>query len=404
MNGNFPSKILLVDSDQSIGHSLKMALERHKINVDVANTRETALYLFNQNYYPVVIIELAFPDTPGLVMLQQWRKHDVNEKGRVGFIVTAGNRNDREPQEARLIEELSGIELIYKPFTAIQLLPYLQKANGERLRNQKFAEVSDVVKTMGRQKKNLDKVLQMIRAELPILGLGGVGLMRELYESHDMYENALTLIDQYLAENQNHIGLLNAKGKILLLQGRVDEALDCMEVADKKAPQNIERINSMAMAYLEVNQPEKAVEKMKQLIDYSPEKTSLKFDLFSKLYDHGFDEHAQELCKETSNPLEVVRHYNNKGVALAKAGRVDQAIAEYERSLEFYPKFKENYRIYYNIAMSNLSFQTRERYQVALDYINRCIELNPKFEKAIRMRGLILEQLEGKKTQLSKVS
>ena len=42
------------------------SLEKYKIKVDVASDRETAMYLFNQNIYPVVLIEIDFPDIPGL--------------------------------------------------------------------------------------------------------------------------------------------------------------------------------------------------------------------------------------------------------------------------------------------------------------------------------------------------
>ena len=53
----------------------------------------------------------------------------------------------------------------------------------------------------------------------------------------------------------------------------------------------------------------------------------------------GYDDHANQLCRETASPIEVVRHYNNKGVALAKEGNVEGAMVEYERSLQFYPNF-----------------------------------------------------------------
>ncbi|MDQ3235645.1 MAG: hypothetical protein M3Q07_27865, partial [Pseudobdellovibrionaceae bacterium] len=96
---------------------------------------------------------------------------------------------------------------------------------------------------------------------------------------------------------------------------------------------------------------------------------------------------------DTTDPLEVVRHYNNKGVALAKAGNVEGAIMEYERSLRFYPKYKENYRILYNIALAHLSYKTRPHYEIAMDYIMRCLELNDKFEKAQKTKEQIEDQL-----------
>lgn len=399
-----PSKILIVDNDPAIGQSLKTALDRYRVHVDLATSRETAMYLFNQNQYGAIIVEMAFEEIAGLILIQKWRAHESINKSGVGFIVSVGNRNHQEPEEARLISELDGVELISKPFTAVQLLPYLQRALESWQREQKLRELRRVAKTIAKDRSKMDKALQMIKAQFSQLGLKAVGLMKDVYEGHGMWENALSLIEEHLQSNPDHIGLLNSKGKILLRQGRVDEALACMELADDKAPNNIERINNMALAYLMANDPDRAIGKMKQLIDFHPEDKEMKFDLFAQLYDHGFDEHAQALCRDAVKPMEVVRHYNNKGVALAKTGRTEQALEEYSRSLEFYPKFKENYRIHYNIALAHLSFQSREHYEKALEVIGRCLELNPRFEKAIRMKSLIREQLEGKKPFESKAS
>ncbi len=394
MSNNLPKKILLIDSDHSIGNSMKLPLERHQIKVDVAESYDTAVYLFNQNLYPVVLLELAFPEMPGLVLLQKWRNHETLTKRHTGYVLAAGNRNDREPEEARLIHELAGIELIYKPFTAIQLLPYLQRAWQCFLRNQKSSEIEVQAMTMGRHRDQLKDALALIQNNLPALGLRGIDMMRELYEQHDMLENALSLVDRHLTKQPDSIRLMNAKGRILLKQGKLEDALRVMEVADKKAPDNIERINALAMAYLEAKMPEQSVEKMKQLIRYHPEEPDLKFQMFAKLCDHGFDSHAQKLCRDTASPLEVVRHYNNKGVALAKAGRVDEALAEYERSLQFYPKFKENYRIHYNIALAQTGFKKLMHYEKALLSLDECLSLNPRFEKAIKTRDAVQTAIE----------
>ena len=44
----------------------------------------------------------------------------------------------------------------------------------------------------------------------------------------------------------------------------------------------------------------------------------MKFSLFSKLSEMGYDDHTNQLCRDTASPIEVVRHYNNKGVALGE--------------------------------------------------------------------------------------
>ena len=67
---------------------------------------------------------------------------------------------------------------------------------------------------------------------------------------------------------------------------------------------------------------------------------------------------------------------------LAKEGKVQEAIQEYERALRFYPKFKENFRIYYNLALGHLQLKTPDDLTKAGTYLNKTIELNPSFDKA----------------------
>ena len=86
--------------------------------------------------------------------------------------------------------------------------------------------------------------------------------------------------------------------------------------------------------------------------------------------------------KETAKPMEIVRHYNNKGVMLSKDGNVAQALIEYNRALRFYPQFKENFRIYYNVALAHLQIKTKEAYLEAQRQLKHCLELSPEFDKA----------------------
>jgi tetratricopeptide (TPR) repeat protein len=80
--------------------------------------------------------------------------------------------------------------------------------------------------------------------------------------------------------------------------------------------------------------------------------------------------------------MEIVRHYNNKGVMLSKDGNVVAAIAEYKRALKFFPKFKENFRIHYNIGLACAQMKTPESLKEAEENLTVCLELEPDFEKA----------------------
>ena len=404
MSQNLPNKILIIDGDKSIGQGMKQPLERHSIRVDVADSVETAMYLFNQTIYSVVVVELAFEELPGLILAQKWRTHEQVDRRCVGVILAAGNRDSQDPSDQRLREELQGMEIIYKPFTAIQILPYLSKAFATQQRNIKIDGITENILKIGKKPDRVEKAISMVKKNLKDLGNKGIQLMMQIYETHEMWEECLGVIDPLLKNFPENIALISAKGRILLKLGRAKEALKYLEKGDKMAPKNIERIDSMCTAYLDVNDPDRGINKMRELIGFSPENPDLKFDMFSRLYDRGFDAQAQALCKDTATPMEVVRHYNNKGVAMSKSGNVEGAIQEYERALKFYPKFKENYRIFYNIALAHISFKKRSHHEYALEYLNRALSLKPRFEKAQRTKNTVMEQLSKKKKSKSKAS
>ncbi len=392
-NSTLPQKILIVDADKSVGQAIKGPLEKYSIKVDNAADLGTALYMFNQNIYPVVLIALGFEEIPGLVLAQRWRAHDAVEKRNATFILIAGNRDGHDSGQSKLIEELEDIDLIYKPLNPIHILPTLKKAMATRMRRMRFAEVSAQAMQLAGRAGTVGKAIEYVKSNLKDLGGRGHDLLREMYEAEKSWGKAMEVVDGILIQKPENLNAHNHKGRLLLKLGRHADALKYMEHADKLAPNNIQRINEMALAYLAANKPDMSVKQMRELIRYHPDQPEVKFDMFAKLQEFGFDDYAISLCKDTTDPLEVVRHYNNKGVALAKAGNVDGAIMEYERSLRFYPKFKENYRILYNIALAHLSYKTRGHYEIAQDYIVRCLELNDKFEKARKTKEQIEEQL-----------
>lgn len=391
-----PQKVLVVDADRSVGQGLKGTLEKYNIKVDLAPDLSSALYLYNQNLYPVVLVDLLFEELPGLVLIQRWRSHEVHDKRHAGFIVMSGNRNTHEASDRRLVEELEDIEMIHKPINPLHLLPLFKRFMQIRQRRIKFGEISAQALKLAGHPDTFQAAVDFVKANMKDLGPRGSDLLREVLEMQKKWRKALDVVEDVLTQKPSSLSALNHKGRLLLKLGKPHEALRVMEVADKQAPANIQRINEMAIAYLETKMPDQSVSKMRELLRYHPDKPDIKFDMFARLQEYGYDDHAISLCKDTTDPLEVVRHYNNKGVALAKSGNVEGAIMEYERALSFFPKYKENYRILYNIALAHLSFKTRSHYEVALEYVHQCLELNRGFDKAQKTKELISEQLNKK--------
>ena len=287
---SLPSKILVIDDDPTVAQGLEDALSRYNIAVIKASDLDTALYQFNQNRLEVVLVEVEFGPLPGLALVQKWRQHEVQDKRMTSFIMMSGS--SRSAADGGLIRELGDLELITKPFTAIQILPYLSRAYAARQRTVQFFELKARLVEPYERRGDLGKAVEQVHKQMANLGPRGLPLLIDLYEKAGQYDQALAVVTGMLEKDNNNIALIGAKGRLLLRLGKIGEAKEYMERADKAAPTNIDRINEMATMFLKLKDPVNSVKKMKEFIDLNPENPDVKFEMFSKLYDHGYDDHA----------------------------------------------------------------------------------------------------------------
>lgn len=375
-----PTKILVIDSDPAVGQGTEAMLKKHGVSVQKAKDLQSGLYLFNTQRFEVALIELEFPELPGLAVIQKWRKHENSDKRVVGCILMSGMK--RTAALENLMREMGDVEVIQKPFNAIQVLPFLARAAQARAKAIALEEMKGNVLNYAVAKGDFASAIATVQKNLGNLGQRGVEMLFELYEKAGKFDEALTLVSGMLEKSPGNIALMNAKGRMLLKLGRLEEARTVMEKADQLAPGQLERIAEMADMYLSMKKPTESVAKMRELVKLNPENPDMKFDMFSKLMEHGYDGHAVDFCRETTKPIEVVRHYNNKGVMHSKSGETDRAITAYQHALQFFPDFKENYRILFNLALAHNNKGTPEARAEAVEHLRRCLLLEPDFEKA----------------------
>lgn len=388
---NLPKKILVIDDDRSVCQGLMNQLQKYSINVQIATDLDTAFYMFSHQSFDVVIIELEFEPLAGLALAQKFRANTTNSRHLTGLIIASGK--GRDAQDANLLRELGDLEFIDKPIQVIKLLPYLARCVERKAYLQGLEKVRELVYQAFRHGKSAEESVKRLELEKYPDDVGRISIACEIYEEEGRFEAALGLIEPVLVKKPNDINLVNEKARMLLKLGRKEEAKKLFEQADKAAPKNLERIETMAKLYLDLKMPDQSVEKMRDMIKLNPELKDLRFDLFRDLDHAGFQNHAVNLCKETTKPKEVVKYYNNKGVMHSKEGDRETALKEYYTALIYYPKFKENYRILFNIALAEISKKNRDGYLAAADALEKCLTLEPTFEKAKNLLKGVQEAL-----------
>ncbi|MEZ4744245.1 MAG: response regulator [Bdellovibrionota bacterium] len=375
-----PQKVLLVDDDPGDLKTLENILKSQNINAVTANDWSTALYQFNQQKFDLAIIELDLDDLLGTALIQKWRDHDVVSKRDCAYIVSIGMQ--RTSGDEALISEIGDIAKLAKPFKTPAVLGAMAKAMAMAKQRSQLSQIkSQLIDPLLRQKK-FDKASEIASKKLLSIGNKGKHLAVKVYEEAGALDKALQVASELAKAEPQNMAYLNEVGRLNMLLGNLDAAKKAFEVADKAAPMNIARLNDMASLYLELKEPENSVNTFRQILNLTPEDKEIKFDMYQRLMQAGFDKHAQDFCKETSTPIELIRHFNNKGVIYSKDNDYISAIDEYKKALDLIPQAKEIYRIKYNMAIAHINLKYVDHIMTAHELLQECLELNPEFEKA----------------------
>ncbi len=128
-------KILIIEDEIKIAHSLKQILEEEGYSVDAVVTGEEGFFLINTEVFDVVILDLMLPGRSGLEILEALRRRD---KQTLVLILTA-----RDTVEDRITGLDGGADdYMIKPFATSELLArirvLLRRGRSEQIFNLQF--------------------------------------------------------------------------------------------------------------------------------------------------------------------------------------------------------------------------------------------------------------------------
>ena len=380
MASTLPSKVLVVDNDQGVLNLIAKGLQAHKIETVVANDWGSALYQFNAHKIDMCIIANELEDLTGTALIQKWRNHEVESKRNAGYILSVSRKHHTDDEA--LFKELGNIGVVYKPIKIPQLLSIMANNLSVKKGRESLELASAKVIKPLMEEGNFEKACEIAKAKLEPLGAQGVFMSSQIHIEAGKTERAIELLKGLIEKDHKNMAYHNELGKLYLKLGQLKEAKKAYELADSVAPGNMTRVEEMAHMYLQMNLPEKSIEKFKATMKLNPEKPDMKFDMYDAIAEAGFVEHAQQFCKETSTPKELVRHFNNKGVLYSKEGEYIDAIDEYAKAKKLIPGSKELHKIIFNQALAYMNLKTDEGYNHAEELLQECLNLDPSFEKA----------------------
>jgi len=113
--------ILVLEDDQAISAALDMILTEAGYDVDVAETGEAALELFEQKQFDLIIADLKLPGINGMEVIKQVKE----KKPEMEVIVITGVGTQPIAEEAL---ELGAHDFLPKPFTDDQIKTAINEA------------------------------------------------------------------------------------------------------------------------------------------------------------------------------------------------------------------------------------------------------------------------------------
>lgn len=377
---NLPNRVLVVDNDQAILNTITKVCGKYQINAIAANTYENALYHFNQGMFDIAIVQLSLEDLPGPLLIQKWRHHEIETKRNCAFILLLGG--PQAPEENSLAQEMGDTFWLHKPINEPKLISLLGKVMVARKQREQIQDLKAKVIAPLIKKQDTAGLKEIAASKLPQMGTRGKELAAEVLETIADLGGALRSYTGLHEEAPNNMRYVNEMGRLNLQLGNLVDARQAFEKADAIAPNNLQRLQDMATLYMRTGEPDKSVAKFKQVIDLDPSDPEKKYDFFEQLQNAGYESHAQELCSATTTPMELIRHYNNKGVMYSKSQEYINAIDEYKKAQKLIPGNKHLYRIIYNEALANINLKTPEALERAEALLNECLKLDRTFTKA----------------------
>lgn len=381
MSQELPSKALIVDKDEQFLNVVVNQFKTKGINCIVAKDWNSALYQFNHNRIDFAIVNLELDELPGTALIQKWRQHETVSKRNAAFFLSTGLKKTTA-EDIALIEEIEGVTIINKPFNFSlfmhNLTAAMQKASTRAQYNEVMHRVIEPLLRLGKY----DKVADYATSKLEPLGEDGCFRSVQLHVQINAKDLAIEKMERLLASHPKKLKYINELAKMHLQNANFDAARKYFEIADNAAPSNLERITEMINLYCKTREGGKCAEKMQELVAVNPEKPELKLQMIDRLLDEGFEDEAKDFSSRNTSPATLIKHFNNKGVMLSKDAKYLEAIEEYEKALKLLPGNEDNYRILFNLAISNINLKTRAGMKRAQGLLEDCLALKPDFTKA----------------------
>jgi tetratricopeptide (TPR) repeat protein len=179
----------------------------------------------------------------------------------------------------------------------------------------------------------------------------------------------------------------NGLGHFLLSHGRLDEAIEQLQIAVNIDPNFPEAQKNLSVALTEKGRTDEAIAHLQTLVKEYPNEAEGHYNLGNALLKKG-DSRSAIAAYEKALSTQVrypVAHYN-LGIALDQNGRIDEAIAQYQEAVQEEPNYAEAYYLLGNDLLR------KARVDDAIAAYERALKSRARYPEVENNLGLALLQ------------
>ncbi|WGL60005.1 tetratricopeptide repeat protein [Pigmentibacter sp. JX0631] len=175
---------------------------------------------------------------------------------------------------------------------------------------------------------------------------------------HKKYQEAIEFLKQHLEKNSanklnENLKTLNTLGKALCLIGNFQDATMIYEKLEAKSPNNLSHKIMLGDALLGLDDVKGAENKYQEVLEKDNTNNAALEGMIKTNSTVGNFDQAKSFFDKIQGNFEsktLASFFNNRGVALVKNGKINEAIIFYENALQFFDKYKSH--VYFNLGMA----------------------------------------------------
>ena len=199
------------------------------------------------------------------------------------------------------------------------------------------------------------------------------------------WKDSESLLRHAIAVTEDNAMVQNNLGVALTKQGKVDEAVGCLQEAVRIAPGFAEAHNNLGTALAMQGRLDEAIGELQEALSLRPNYPQAHNDLGAALGRKGrLEEAIGHLEEAIKLAPDFVDARCNLGDALAAKGRFEEAITQYQRAVELRPDYPDVHH-HLGIALSSTG-----RLDEAIGQFQQALRLSPDYAEAHGTLGAAL--------------